>query len=135
MKELERVLQKLLHDHGINETISGLVLEFTQGVTSEMDAVSEEQMGALLMYTRSKYAKELNTPYNQTPANQMRRKVIALFKYKMGYSMDELNRWVEKYSAAHKKFNKHSYHELVTLVSQAERVYKSYVKSINKQSV
>ncbi len=132
MKEYQRLSKKLLHEHGITLPESLLVSEFTQNQADSIEQLRADERSGFMLLVRSRYYKEINTRWDNTPANQMRRKIIALLHYKMNYSMAQLEAWVEKYSSVKKPFNKHSYHELVTLVSQAERVYKSYVKGINQ---
>ena len=71
-------------------------------------------------------------------SNDMRRKIIALFA-KMGYLNDDgrvdMGRvywWVKKHGYLKKNLNEYTQKELPVLVTQAEKVYISYIESTSK---
>ena len=67
--------------------------------------------------------------------NNMRRKIIALFK-KMGYEengkadMRAINQWCSNYGKYNKKLNAHNYQELVALVSQVQIVTNKHIQNL-----
>jgi hypothetical protein len=73
--------------------------------------------------------------WQQTPENIMRRKILALF-YKMGYrangktDIQKVNTWCANYGRFKKELNAHKHDELTQLVSQVEKVYKSYLETL-----
>jgi hypothetical protein len=67
--------------------------------------------------------------------DKQRKKIIALL-CKVGYTkngvadMPRINQWCEKYGYLHKSLNSYTEKELPFLVSQAENVYKKFIKSL-----
>lgn len=83
--------------------------------------------------------KHLNTLKSdqELKCDNMRKKVISCLR-EVGYNigtkadMPRIYEWVQKYSATKKHLNTHTYQQLVNLVTQAERVRDSYLKSLKK---
>lgn len=68
--------------------------------------------------------------------NKMRRKIIHIF-HKMDYKkpdgsadMQHINSWAINYGHAHKNLNDYTYNELCVLVTQAEKLYNSFIKTV-----
>jgi len=75
------------------------------------------------------------TSYNQE-SDTMRKKIISLFR-KMSYTLPDgkvdmcaVEVWTEKYGYLHKPLNNYTYAELPKLVTQAQAVYQSFLKSV-----
>ncbi len=67
--------------------------------------------------------------------DKMRKKVIAnCLQAGMAINgradMPKIYAWVEKYGHAKKHFNKYTYHELTTLVTQAQQMFKTFLKAV-----
>jgi len=73
-----------------------------------------------------------NPNWMKSPENKMRRKVWSYFVRNMKYSQTEFEQWMLKYSKYHKALNEYSIKELTELVTQAESVYTSFIKRIDK---
>lgn len=106
-----------------------LVRNFTQGRTSSIKDLSPAEMHNLMLSLSAQSAEALK-------ADTMRKKIIALLKY-CGYTlpdgkadMKRIYQWVLKYGHLHKPLNQYTISELPTLVTQAERVRDSFIKSL-----
>tara|TARA_R110002111_G_scaffold206272_1_gene270645 strand:- start:403 stop:669 length:267 start_codon:yes stop_codon:yes gene_type:complete len=82
----------------------------------------------------------INHLRNSTPeeirSDKMRKKVISLF-IKQGYTLPNgkadmlaVEAWCEKYGYLKKPFNSYKYEELPKLVTQAENMYYSFLKTV-----
>lgn len=81
----------------------------------------------------------LNHSGNQiTPAEKMRRKILSMAHHmgwqKPGISavvdIARINAWCQKFGYLHKPLNNYKTNELPQLISQFERVYKSFLKGL-----
>ena len=106
------------------------ILSFTGGRTDSLKELSNEEYGRFIHWISERFDFS-SKDWQQTPENRMRRKIYALFVYQMGYSKERLEQWCVKYGKYNKPLNLHSYQELVVLVTQAENVYQSFIKSIS----
>ncbi|MBC6425213.1 MAG: hypothetical protein GDA51_01815 [Ekhidna sp.] len=121
---------------------SEVVLEVSGGRTCSLRQLSAAEYAHLLQRLRH----FLPRGRDEVSENNMRRKVIALFR-KMGYEqavIDEKGRmqfaadmpaieaWVKKYGKFHKSLNRHTKKELAQLVSQVELMNKKDMKAIHR---
>ena len=60
-------------------------------------------------------------------ADRMRKKIIAIAKHEMGWSMDDIDAFCEKRGYCHQKLMEYTYKELPQLVTQFEEVYSSWL--------
>lgn len=114
---------------------SELIDQFTDGRKDSLKDLTPFEYKELLKWMKTSF-KLPEKDWRNTPENKMRRKIIVLFK-KMNYvtaegraDMDRINAWCEKYSSFHKSLGDHSRKELITLTTQAEKVYESFTKSL-----
>ena len=123
-KQLYLLLNKLGID---NELKQEIVYRLTNGRTIKSSEMNVQECQAMI--------NELNAEPTMGKADKMRKKIISLFR-KMGYlvngkvDMVAVEAWVEKYGYLHKSLNNYKYVELPKLVSQAEAVYQSFIKSL-----
>lgn len=112
-----------------DETKMSMVHNYSGGKTyksSEMDRSEFQLMLNDLRY-RSTFCEK---------SDKMRKKIISLF-IKQGYTllnnkcdMLALESWCEKYGYLHKPFNAYKKDELPRLVTQAENMYQSFLKTV-----
>lgn len=127
------ILYSLMNKLGITADIKDdMVYHATGGRTTHTSEMTREEADNLIQSLKKEVLKSIK--HNQS--DLMRKKIIALF-VKMGYTtkqgkadMKRIYAWVEKYGYLHKPLNKYTYNELPTLVSQAERVYNSFIETV-----
>ena len=75
------------------------------------------------------YLKDIETLKHDQDlrADRMRKKIIAIAKHEMGWSMDDIDAFCEKRGYCHQKLMEHTYKELPQLVTQFEEVYSSWL--------
>lgn len=119
------LLQKLGIDSELKQE---MVYRFTNGRTSKSSEMNRNECQAMI--------NELSNSPTIGKEDKMRKKIISLFR-KMGYTtndnkinMSAVESWVLKYGYLKKPLNKYRYNELPKLVSQAETVYQSFIKSL-----
>src|SRR5690606_6366891 len=119
------LLQKLGIDAELKQE---MVYRFTNGRTSKSSEMNRNECQAML--------NELSNSPTIGKEDKMRKKIISLFR-KMGYTtndnkvnMSAVESWVLKYGYLKKPLNTYRYNELPKLVSQAETVYQSFIKSL-----
>lgn len=126
-------IEKSLKRKGFTETREDYIRKFTAGKKNGLSQLSAWEYKELIKWLKSVFqnneAKVAADKYN-TPENKMRRKIISLLKHKMNYTMADIDKWCMKYSAQHKTLQQHTLDELPTLVTQAENLYKSFLKGI-----
>lgn len=123
-------LYALLNLAGIDsETKEQMVYTYTRGRTTSSSKMSVTECQNMINDLKHK------TSYSER-ADRMRKKIISLFR-KMGYTMPDgkvdmiaVETWTNKYGYLHKPLNNYTYAELPKLVSQAEAVYQSFIKSV-----
>ena len=125
-----RHLHLLLGKHGIDsEAKKDMVYSYTEGRTTKSSEMTRVECKSLINNL------EYSTP-EEIASNQMRRKIIALFR-KQGYKLENgkadmlaIGSWCEKYGYKKKPLNSYKYNELPKLVTQAENMYSSFIKTI-----
>lgn len=114
---------------------SDLIDEYTNGNKNSLRDLSEWEYKEFIKWLNP-ILQNLQTlkkkDWQNSPENRMRRKIIALFVHRMDYTLEDLDYWCEKFGKFKKKLNDHSLEELSQLVTQAEKVYESFIKSVNK---
>lgn len=109
-----------------------LIHDFTQGEKNSLKALSDVEYKTFIKWLELTF-KDIHFTQKSNPENNMRRKLIALLVHQVGFSMQQLDEWCIQYGKAHKPLNDNNYEELIDLVTQAEKVYATYVKGITKQ--
>lgn len=127
-------MEKRLKAQGHHVDRKDLILQFTAGKKDSLKALSAVEYSKFINWLQHDKVEPLQKDWKNSPANKMRRKVYSLFVSKMCYTPEQLDAWCVKYSHAHKPLQQHSAAELVTLVSQAEQVYDSFVLGIDKKT-
>ncbi len=128
-------IEKQLKKQGNHLTRAEMIEDFTKGKKSSLKDLSPwEYKELLIQLNRTLGMTKANpkTDWMNTPENKMRRKVWGLFINKMHYTEEGLSLWLLKYGKFHKALNEHSKDELTQLVTQAENVYASFLKEVNK---
>lgn len=110
-----------------NEDIRDLIYQATNGRTYRSSFMTSSEADNLL--------KDINS-LGDTAENKMRKKFLAM-AHKLGWlqiwgdgakvDMERVNNWCVHYGKFGKKLNDHTYKELCELVTQFEKVYKSYL--------
>lgn len=118
---------------GLDVERSELIEDFTNGKKQSLQKLTPWEYNELLNWLNRTF------PAGEDPkkaqSNQMRRKVIALFR-KMGYQengkadMERIYAWVLKYGILKKAMNEYTHDELPQLVTQVETVYKKHLQSL-----
>jgi len=128
-------IEKQLKKQGNHLTRAEMIEDFTQGKKSSLKDLSPWEYKELIIQLNRTLGMTTANPKNDwmnTPENKMRRKIWGLFIRKMHYTEDGLNLWLLKYGKFHKALNEHTKNELTQLVTQAENVYASFLKEVNK---
>lgn len=129
-------IEKKLNELGANVSRSELIETYTEGRKKSLKELSDLEYKLFCQWlSQTLKSKEVTNARENSPANRMRRKIIALFA-KMDYTnedradMERINKWCVKYGQFHKQLNDHSALELTQLTAQVEKVYKSYLLSL-----
>lgn len=124
-------LEKQIKSHGFDVDRKDLIYSYTNGKKESLRALSSREYIEFTDWLIAKF-KLKDTSWRNTPANKMRRKIWSLFVIKMGYSEADYKVWLVTKSKFKKPIGDHTHGELVELVSQADKVYQSYLNEINK---
>lgn len=130
---------KKIRSVGIPVDREDLVYEYTGGRTKSLRELTPAEYEGLIKWL-SRQIDAHNSNWQNSPENQMRRKIIALF-YKMGYrvttigyqhpskaDMTAIKVWVMKYGYLHKDLNEYTVEELPKLVTQVEEIYRKHME-------
>lgn len=126
-------IQKRIESSGVKLDREDLILSFTAGKKKSLSELSATEYRELLLNLNRSYPTKKH-PWHESKENKMRRKVIALFA-RMDYvkgsraDMARINQWCCVSGMYHKPLNKHNTFELTQLVSQVEKVFKSWMKA------
>lgn len=114
-----------------------LILQFTDDRKDSLRELTPFEYKEFLKWIETTF-KPVSNDWQNTPENKMRRKIIAIFK-EMHYTkadgtadMQKINMWCIKFSITHKPLNDNTKAQLIQIVSQAENVKKSFIKSLNQ---
>ena len=130
---LNKELYVLLNNTGLMPQKRSLVLGFTTGRSESTRDLTDHEAKDLIKYLRTQPNK------HDEAADKMRKKIISmahecgwhnLVDNKWVVDMRHLDMWCQRFSYLKKEFNKYTLAELPALVSQFEKVYKSYLKKI-----
>lgn len=128
-------IEKDMNALGMNIDREVELIDFTGGTIKSMKELDNVSYLAFCFHMTSKlYAERVKIKESE---NKQRRKIIALF-CQMGYKIGEkadmprIHAWCEKSGHLHKNLNYYHGKDLVTLVSQAEQVYNSFLKGLKK---
>lgn len=137
---LERSIKELGFDFERNE----LIEQFTEGKNSSLKELSPQEYNHFTEWLHTTFIKSaINKPQSaitnkfdpKNPLNIMRRKLLALF-YKMGYQNEgktdvkAVDTWCRKYGQFHKGLNEMNGSELPAVITQAEKMYKTYLEGV-----
>lgn len=123
-------IEKRLRNMGIDVDRAELIHEMTDGQSQSLKELDRDAYATLIRRLNSHFAFDQDKSWQQNPKNRMRRKVWTLLVCKMGYTEEQMEGWVEKYSKYKKPLREHSEAELKVLVTQAEAVYQSFIKGV-----
>ena len=126
------VIEKQLNNKGFDCSRSELIDLFTEGRTDSLRALKTHEYIEFLDWLKKQFNLSRGSKSINNPANRMRQKLWALFVKKMSYKEADYYAWVQKYGKFHKPIDEHTAAELVQLVTQAELVYKSWLKEVKK---
>lgn len=126
-------LEKQVKDQGHDVSSSEIIKQFTDDEKSSLKELTPTEYKELLNWLKRAFKLEQkDNGWQSSPENRMRRKVYSLFVYKMNYTPEGMNQWCIKYGKFRKPLKEHNENELVQLVTQAEKVYQSYLVEINR---
>ena len=115
-----------------------LIAQFTDNRKSSLSDLTAFEYKEFLNWLKTAFKPKPKADWQDTPENRMRRKIISLFMH-MRYTlpngkadMDKINDWCIKYSLTHKPLNDNNATDLTRIVTQAQFVYKSFLKNLNK---
>lgn len=117
---------------GVHVTRAELVEGFTNGVKSGLSDLTATEYNMFISWLQSHFDVNKNKGWQDTSENKMRRKIWVLFCQKMGFSKKEMYTWAIKKGKFKKPLKEHNLQELTVLVTQAEKVYESFLKEVNK---
>ena len=139
-----KIIRTLISKAGMDEEDKeALVSEYTKGrstSTKELLKVeARELIGHLKNASPSLNPSPKGRDFGDPRSQRMKRKIFAMC-HEMGWhiegtrklDMQRLNNWCEKSSLQHKKLDRYAYEDLPALVSQFEKVYKSYLDYLKK---
>lgn len=124
-------IEKEIKSQGFDIDRHEAVETFTDGRTNSLRGMGFDEYKAFIAWLKIQFKI---SPGHNIQCDKMRKKIIMLFKHKMGYTMEGLDEWCIQYGKFHKGLNQHNYDELVQLVSQAEKVYQSHVSELQRIS-
>jgi len=128
-------IEKQLKKQGNHLTRAEMIEEFTSGKKNSLKDLSAGEYKHLIIQLNRTLGMTKANPDNgwmNSPENKMRRKVWSLFVRKMEYSEEGYKTWLLTHGKFHKPINEYSRPELTQLVTQAEKVYASYLEEVNK---
>lgn len=124
-------LEKELKLSGHYPERAELISEFTSGKKTSLRALEYIEYTNFIKWIRNTFQfKNVATDWQNKPENIMRRKLWVIFCKEMGYTTAEYENWVVKYGQFHRPIKAHTKEQLQLLVVQAEKVLKSFTKSI-----
>lgn len=132
---LERSMKELGFDFERNE----LIEQFTEGKKSSLKELSLQEYNRFTEWLHRTFIQSKSAINNKfdpkNPLNIMRRKLLALF-FKMGYQNEgktdvkAVDTWCRKYGQFHKGLNEMNGSELPAVITQAEKMYKTFLEGI-----
>lgn len=132
-KKQNAILHQLLGKLRVDDEWKGeLALQFSNGRTSKTSELSYHECRMLINELQNQSKESHIGEAN----NKMRRKICFYFR-KCGYVIDDktdmnaVYEWVLKYGYLKKPLNEYTRQELPKLVSQAQKIYESFISGIN----
>ena len=136
-KQQSRAIYSLFNKLNIDDlTKETLVLSFTDNRTTHTSELNYNEAAELIKSLNKELQKNNNSDFWK--GDKMRKRIFSLFYtyswtiFKQGkeiVDVERLNKWMLKYSYLKKPLNKYKYSELPELVSQFEKVVKSFIES------
>lgn len=126
-------LYQQLRNIGMPSERDEIVFQFTSGRTTSLKDLSPQEYKELVHWMSQLYESK-HVKYKEIEDRQ-RKKVIALF-CQMGYTkgdkpdMERINTWCATYGPIKRYLNYHSGANLTKLVTQAEKVYNSFIERL-----
>jgi hypothetical protein len=126
-------IEKKIKAQGFDIDREETILQFTEGKTSSLKAMSHIQYLEFLSWLNRIYLANTTAQ-----CGLMRKKIISLF-VRMGartdegrIDMDHINGWCVQYGYIKQPLNTYSFQELPKLVSQVEIYHKSFTENLRK---
>lgn len=135
---LNAELHALLTNTGLAPQKKNLCFGFTKGRSDSSRELTDGEAREFINYLRQQPNAKGKWQKDEA-ADKMRKKIISmahecgwhnLADNKWVIDMRHLDMWCQQYSYLKKEFNKYTVAELPVLVSQFERVYKSFLKKV-----
>ena len=136
MKQYNRYffIEKKIKDKGFDPDRHELIGIFTKEEKSRLTDLTDTEYREFLQWLTTKFDIHSSpAPEHKVKMDKMRKKIIALFIHQMDFNYHDLDKWLISKGVVKKSLNNLSYHELVKTVSQAEQVYASHLKALNKR--
>lgn len=125
-------IEKQLKNIGYDVDRKELIMQFTGGKKDSLRELRPHEYIKFIDYLKTRFNMNFKGVKKRDAIVKMRQKVYVLFVLKMGYSVANYESWMLQYSKFKKPIDAHTEHELTQLVTQAEAVYKSYLREIKK---
>jgi hypothetical protein len=127
-----KAIHALLHKLHLMQNKASIVLGISGGRTDSCSRLTAREASDLIRWLKGQDPDEIM-------ADKMRKKIF-YYAHQMGITktasgghrvvdMALVDRWMIKYSYLHKTLNQYTLSELPTLVSQFEKVYKTFIKN------
>ena len=136
-KQQSRAIYSLLNKLNIDDSSKeSIVLSFTNNRTTHTSELNYNEAAELIKSLNNELQKNNNSDFWK--GDKMRKRIFSLcytynwtiFKNRKEIvDIERLNRWMIKYSYLKKPLNKYKYSELPELVSQFEKVVKTFIES------
>ena len=138
-----KIIQTLISKANLRDEKDALVLAYTNNRTKSSKEMKYQEAQGLIDHLNNATG---NTPSPQNAEREiakareqkMKKKIFAMCHEMAWYvegtrkiDIDRLNNWCLKYGIYVKPLDKHTYEELPVLVTQFEKVYKSYLEGLN----
>lgn len=111
-----------------------LVKEFTNGRTTSLSDLSDEELKLLEQKLSAMAPRQQKVDYTNDPLDSSRKAIISQF-LSVGRTAGEAIAWAEKYgvNGVKKPFNQYTGQELFILIQNAKKVKQSFIKSVNRK--
>jgi len=127
-------IEKKLKQNGFDGTREDLILQFTDNAKTSLKSLTSHEYREFLIFLNQMVNK--GATYNYNKENRQRKKIISMF-HKMGYKlpngqidMVHLNEWCNSHGHLHQPLMCYKGADLTKLVTQAEKYYESFIKSV-----
>lgn len=118
---------------GGNVTHKELVKEFTDGRTTSLSDLNQEELELFTKKLSAMAPRQQQVDYSSDPLDATRKAIISQFLSK-GSNAAAAKAWAEKYgvNGVKKAFNEYNGQELFILLQNAKKIKAGFVKRVNK---